>query len=110
MSTLRSCLFRLHLLSFPLCLLGGCAPSTSTSITPAVSARTSVSRTAPQTEEQKAISHVHTRPFYQQATTACQQKRYRDATIHDPNLPTEQTISQERLLRLTSGYLLSVWK
>ena len=32
------------------------------------------------------------------------------ATIHDPNLPTEQTISQERLLRLTSGYLLSVWK
>ena len=32
------------------------------------------------------------------------------ATIHDPNLPTEQTIPQERLLRLTSGYLLSVWR
>jgi ABC-type bacteriocin/lantibiotic exporter with double-glycine peptidase domain len=32
------------------------------------------------------------------------------ATIHDPNLPTAQTIPQERLLRLTSGYLLSVWK
>jgi len=30
------------------------------------------------------------------------------ATIHDPNEAQEQTISQERLLRLCSGYLLLV--
>ena len=81
---LRSYAWKQSVLSLSLCpvvVLSGCTPSHSptASITPSAISRTSAPVVAPPTEQQKAIAHVRTLPLYQQATTACQQKRYRDA-------------------------------
>ncbi len=82
MLSLRVSARKLSFLPLSLCIslaMSGCSHILSHTSNSSAALRTSTSLAAPPTEEQKAIAHVRSLLLYQQATTACQQKRYRDA-------------------------------
>ena len=66
-----------------------------------------VSREALPEVEVPAIGYVNGNHFVEVAALAGKGESA-TATIHDPNAAGEETISQERLLRLCSGYLLLI--
>ena len=68
-----------------------------------------VSREALPDQDMPAVAYVNSNHFIAVLSTQGQGERG-TAVIHDPNNVGEETIPQERLLRLCSGYLLLLHK